>query len=144
MIRQIKNIGAKVIYTKHFRLPRRGGGGVLFFSLALPAFLISAILFLNKIRGRGRPPGLLPQIRRCGHRKNESAFQVVWWNSWRYTFLVLWLLPLATRLLKYVGILKCQSGYGLVFNRIVDQLFWMRTILRPHRSYLCFTLFLQD
>ena len=95
----------KTLAPKSFTLDtlaslEEGGGCVPFFSLSLPAFLISAILFFDKIRGGGGPPGLFPQIRHCGHRKNESAFQVVLRNSWRYTFLVLWVLPLATRLLK--------------------------------------------
>ena len=103
MFREIKNIGAKVIYTRHFSLPRRGGGVCPVFFAFLAGFsdFCDSFFFFDKIRGGGGgPPGLFPQIRHCGHRKNESAFQVVLRNSWRYTFLVLWVLPLATRLLK--------------------------------------------
>ena len=76
------------------------GGGVcvcpVFFAfLAGFSDFCDSFFFFDKIRGGGGgPPGLFPQISHCGHRKNESAFQVVLRNSWRYTFLVLWVLPL--------------------------------------------------
>ena len=47
-------------------LELRGGGGARFLSLALPAFLPSAVLFFftqSKGRGGGGPHGPLPEIK---------------------------------------------------------------------------------